>query len=420
MNYREALSYLEYLQNFRIKLGLERIRLLVKELGFPNRDFFYVIIAGTNGKGSVGAFLSSILSRRYKVGLNSSPHLITPRERIRINGEALSEEKFAHYIGEVAKASAKINNLFPHPITYFETLTAAAMLSFREEGVEVGIFEVGMGGRLDATNAYPADLSVITEIGLDHTGHLGRTEEEIAKEKSFVIQGGISVIGTQKENLQQIFLKRAEETGARARLVFQDQNFREMGPGEYLYCGRSSYKLKPSLAGPHQGRNAAIAVAAAEEISGLGFPVSKEEIEGGIRDAFWPGRLEKIGNVVLDAMHNCHASFSVREYLRQNEPWDTLVFGLLRDKDYLCMGRNIFPFFKKIVLTEAPSHRRMPAHQLIPLASRYGRVLVRKSPIEALEEARRISRGKILVAGSLYIVGKIRERLMKEGLVTRL
>ncbi len=417
MNYRQALSYLEYLQNFRVKLGLERIRLLVKELGFPNREFFYVIIAGTNGKGSVGAFLSSILSRRYRVGFNSSPHLITPRERIRINGEALSEEKFAYYIGEVARASEKINGLFPHPVTYFETLTAAAMLAFKQEKVEVGIFEVGMGGRLDATNAYPANLSVITEIGLDHTGHLGRTEEEIAREKSFVIQGGVSVIGTRKENLQQIFLRRAEETGSRARLVFQGQNFREMGPGEYLY---SSYRLKPSLAGPHQGRNAAIAAAAAEEISRLGFPVSKEEIEEGVSSAFWPGRLERIGNIVLDGMHNCHASLSVREYLQQNGPWNTLVFGLLRDKDYLCMGKNIFPFFKNIVLTEAPSHRRLPAHQLIPLASRYGRVLVRRSPPEALQEARSISQGKILVAGSLYIVGKIRERLMEEGLVAGL
>ncbi len=420
MNYREALSYLEYLQNFRIKLGLDRIRLLVKELGFPNREFLYVIIAGTNGKGSVGAFLSSVLSRRYRVGFNSSPHLITPRERIRINGEVLSQEKFAHYIGTVAEASAKINHLFPHPLTYFETLTAAAMLAFREEGVEIGIFEVGMGGRLDATNAYPADLSVITEIGLDHTGHLGKTEEEIAREKSFVIQRGVTVIGTSRENLQGIFLARAKEVGARARLVFTGNNFRRTAPGEFLYSGRETYRLKPALAGPHQGKNAATAVAAAEEISRLGYPIPRQDIEEGIASAFWPARLERIGNIYLDGMHNCHASYPVREFLEENPPWDTLIFGLLRDKDYRCMGRNIFPLFKNIVLTEAPSRRRMPAHQLVPLASRYGRIFLERNPERALETARRVSQGKILVAGSLYIVGKIREKLMEEGLVTRL
>ncbi len=420
MNYRQALSYLEYLQNFRIKLGLERVQTLIQTLNFPNRDYYYVIIAGTNGKGSVGAFLSSILSRRYKVGFNSSPHLITPRERIRINGEAISEEKFAYYIGEVAEASSKINSLFPHPITFFETLTAAAMLAFREEGVEIGIFEVGMGGRLDATNAYPADLSIITEIGLDHTGHLGKSEEEIAREKAFVIRRGRAVIGTRKEKLLPIFLKRAEEKGVEAKVVFRGDNFKQLSPSKFLYRGEEEYILEPSLAGPHQGQNAAIAVAAAEELSRQGFPLTKEDILKGISKAFWPARLEKIGNLVLDGMHNCHASFPIREYLAQSGPWDTLIFSLLRDKDYRCIGRNIFPFFKTIILTEAPSYRRLPAYHLLPLASRYAEVIVEREPLSALEKTREISEGKILVAGSLYTVGKIRERLMKEGKIDRL
>ncbi len=420
MNYKEALSYLDYLQNFRVKLGLERIRALLETLGFPTKDYFYVIIAGTNGKGSVGAFLSSILSRRYMVGFNSSPHLITPRERIRINGQPLCEEKFAYYIGEVAKASSKINHLFSHPVTFFETITAAAMLAFRSEGVDVGIFEVGMGGRLDATNAYPADLSVITEIGLDHTGHLGKTEEEIAKEKSYVINRGKAVVGTRKENLTRIFLQRAEQVGAKARVVFEDDNFREISPGKFFFQGRRRYILSPSLSGPHQGQNAAIAVAVAEEISEEGFPLSERDIIQGIKTAFWPARLERVGEIVLDGMHNCHASFPVREYLSRTIPWDTLIFSLLRDKDYRCMGRNIFPFFREIILTEAPSHRKLPAHQLIPLASRYAEVLVRREPIQALGLAERISEGKIFIAGSLYTVGKIRERLMKEGRIHRL
>ena len=421
MKYEEALGYLEYLQEFRVKLGLERMKALSKVLGHPWKDYYYIIIAGTNGKGSVGAFLSSILSKKYKVGFNSSPHLVSPRERIRINGEAISMEEFGYYVGEVAKASSKINHLFPHPVTFFETLTASAMLAFKEEGMDIGIFEVGMGGRLDATNIAEENMSILTEIDLDHTGHLGDTVEKIAREKAYVIKNGISVIGALKNSVKEVFKKRAETAGVKARIVFKGNNFKVIEPcRKFYFHGKDSYELIPSLKGNHQGINAAISIAAVEEMRREGFFVDKESILDGISSAFWPGRLEEIGNLTLDGVHNCHASHSIKEFLSCSGRWDTLIFGILRDKDYRCMGRNLFPFFKNIVLTEVESPRKMPAEQLIPLSSRFSRVFVRKKPEEALMLSREISKGKIFVGGSLYLIGKIREVLMKEGLVKKL
>ncbi len=421
MKYSEALRYLKYLQEFRVKLGLERVKNLAERLGNPWKDYHYIIIAGTNGKGSVGAFLSSILSRKYKVGFNSSPHLVFPEERIRINGQPIAREKFGYYIGQVAKASEKVNRQFPHPITFFETLTATAMLVFREEGMDFGIFEVGMGGRLDATNIAEAQVSVLTEIALDHTKHLGETIREIAKEKSFVIKGGRTVIGTRQKRTNEIFIKRARETGAKVRLVFKDKNFRIVNPlREFLYRGKEEYILKPSLLGSHQGRNAAVAVATTEELREEGYKITKEDILKGITSAFWPGRLESAGNITIDGVHNCNASHVIKDYLEVSGPWDILVFGLLRDKDYKCMGKNIFPFFRKIILSEIESRRKMPAEQLIPLASRYADIHVRRDPVDALNLARELSGGKIFAGGSLYLIGRIRAELLKEGLLKKI
>lgn len=421
MKYKEALGYLKYLQEFRVKLGLERMKALSEVLGHPWRDYYYIIIAGTNGKGSVGAFLTSILSKNYKVGFNSSPHLISPRERIRLNGMAVSEEEFGYFIGEIARASEKINQRFSHPVTFFETITATAMLAFREWRVDIGIFEVGMGGRLDATNIAEEDMSILTEIDLDHTGHLGKTVEEIAREKAFVIKKGISIIGTEKENIKRIFCERARNAGVNTRVVFEDDNFRVVEPmKKFWFKGDKEYIFSPSIQGNHQGKNASVAISAAEELKKEGFSISEENILIGISTAFWPGRLETIGKITLDGVHNCHASVTVGEYLRETGPWDTLIFTVLRDKDYRCMGRNIFPHFRKIILTEVESKRKMPAEQLIPLASRYAEVFLRENPYEALECARMVSSGRIFAGGSLYMIGKIREKLMEEGAVNLL
>jgi len=421
LKYKEALGYLEYLQEFRIKLGLERMRALSEILGHPWRSYYYIIIAGTNGKGSVGAFLTSILSKRYRVGFNSSPHLVSPRERIRLNGHAISEEDFGFFIGKVARASEKINYRFPHPVTFFETLTAAAMLAFQEWDVDVGIFEVGMGGRLDATNIADENMSILTEIDLDHTRHLGKTVEEIAKEKAFVIKNGISVIGTEKDSVKKIFQERAESRGVKSRIVFSENNFRILEPmHKFWFKGEDEYVFSPSLPGNHQGRNASIAISAAEELKEQGFSISKEDILSGVSSAFWPGRLETAGKITLDGVHNCHASISVGRYLEETGPWDTMIFTIMRDKDYRCMGRNLFPHFRRIILTEVESRRKMPAEQLLPLASRYAEVHIEKNPYDALSLAGEMSRGKIFVGGSLYLIGKIRERLLEEGVVDRL
>lgn len=421
MKYKEALGYLKYLQEFRVKLGLKRMKALSEVLGHPWKSYYYIIIAGTNGKGSVGAFLTSILSKRYKVGFNSSPHLISPRERIRLNGVAVSEEEFGYFIGEVARASEKINRRFSHPVTFFETITAAAMLAFREWSVDIGIFEVGMGGRLDATNIAEEDMSILTEIDLDHTGHLGKTVEEIAREKAFVIKKGISIIGTEKESVKRIFRERAKNAGVSFRMVFKENNFKVIEPmKKFWFRGGKEYVFSPSLLGNHQGKNASIAISAAEELKKQGFSIYKENILDGISTAFWPGRLETIGNITIDGVHNCHASVSVGEYLKETGPWDTLIFTILRDKEYRCMGRNLFPHFRKIILTEVESKRKMPAEQLIPLASRYAEIFLRRDPGEALDYARSISSGRIFAGGSLYMIGKIREKLLEEGVVDML
>ncbi len=429
MDYSEALRYLERLQEFRVKLGLERIEALLAELGHPERSYPVVLIAGTNGKGSVGAFLSSILQRRYKVGFNSSPHLIEPRERIRINMQPLSQEQFASVIEEVKEASERVNQRFSHPVTFFETLTAAAFLAFAEERVDVGLFEVGMGGRLDATNAADAALSIITEISYDHVQTLGRRLAQIAFEKAQIIKPGKpSLTGSRKEVVLDVLQQVAAQRASRLHLTFSPlRRLEKKGESEFLYdCPEAQLCLRPSLPGDHQAANAAVAARAAMLLAQAGLKVSFEEIEQGVSEAFWPARIEKVKEspeIILDAAHNLEGAQALATYLRGlPEKPGILLFGLLRDKDLEGIGALLFPLFDRIIVTEPPSHRRMEAERVAAFASRYSSVEVEKDAAKAVELALKRASGsdRIVICGSIYLVGKAREEFLRRGWVKRL
>lgn len=432
MNYSKVLSYLESLSEFRIKLGLERIRALLEELGEPQRSYPVVLIAGTNGKGSVGAFLSSILMKKYKVGFNSSPHLIFPEERIRLQLKPIEREQFAYFITEIKKASEKINRRFSHPVTFFETMTAAAFLAFKETSVDIGIFEVGMGGRLDATNTADAVLSVITDISYDHVKTLGRRLAQIAYEKAQTIKPGRHVLtGSEKEFVLDVIKREAHRKKATLHFAFSPlRRLLAEGKGEnlsFIYLtSDEGYQYKPSLRGFHQGKNAALAIAAAEILRKEGFDISKEEIIEGIETAFWPGRIEKIKDapeIIIDAAHNAEGAQALASYLYQlPKKRNFLVFGLLRDKDFNEISRILFPLFSRIVLTEPPSHRRLEAEEMFDRATSFAPAEVIKNPVKAVEKTLKQAEesDRIVICGSIYLVGKAREYFLEKGWVSQL
>ena len=337
----------------------------------PQREFQSVLIAGTNGKGSTSATLASILSvAGYHTGLYTSPHLVRVNERIRIDGDDISDDEFAAFYFRVDDFARKLvaeGRLEWHP-SFFETMTALVFLAFAEKGVQIAILEVGMGGRLDATNIVEPLVSVITDISLDHMDWLGSTISEIAREKAGILrQNGMLVTLPQHPEANQAI--------GEAALAL---NVRGVSAADYIPARgdeRASYPLtvmgeeiviSSTLAGSHQQRNVALAIATAVELCNHhGYKLSAPQIAEGIRSTRWPGRLERFSkpgraDVLLDVAHNPAGAWALRSALSRIDPQLdalTLVFGCLKDKAIEEMAQILFPMFDQVVLTEVPSPR---------------------------------------------------------------
>ncbi len=422
MTQAEALVFFEGLAPSGVRLGLDRVHVALRALKNPERDFPALHVAGTNGKGSTCAFVASCLAAQgYKVGLYTSPHLERVNERIRINGEEISDALLGQRILEVLERYPEAA-LVPAPLTYFEFGTIVALWHFAREKVDVAVLETGLGGRLDATTAARPVVTAITPVSFDHMDYLGHTLAAIAAEKAGVIKPGVPVVSARQPPEVLAVLERvAREQGAPFKLEGRDFRL-EPEEGEvaktFVYRGMRTAvpKLWPGLRGAHQVQNAAVALACMELLENRGLKISQENVRAGLAAAEWPGRLESFEGtptVILDGAHNPHGVEALRRSLDELYPGRKvhLVFGVLGDKDHRPMLRTLLPRCTSAHLTPVPSPRTLAPERyadevraLCPEVDLYG------SPGEALTGARmRAEPGDLVVgAGSLFLVGVLR------------
>lgn len=417
MSYQEALQYLAHLGDMGICLGLDRLRRVLERLDNPQDACSAVIIAGTNGKGSVAALISSVLQAAgLCVGLYTSPHLLDLRERIRVAGRWIDKEDFCRHVREIRDALAD------DPLTYFEFVTAVAFLEFRRAGVDAAVLEVGMGGRLDATNLVRDPVvSLITTIGLEHTAYLGGTLHEIAAEKAGVIRdGGICVTGVRQPSALDALEDTCRRRSAELYRLGKEFIARSQGRNTFSYRGRiwEESSLPCPLRGRHQVDNAAVALAALEVMAERGFPVDGAAIRSGLSATRWPGRMEMVPGtpqIMLDGAHNPAAMTVLCRALKRDAASRPVVFlfGVLGDKDVVSMLKKMKGVASHVILTETPSERGLPTGELKKLASGLLPVPIEvcPDPYKGLRRAGTIAgkQGLVCVTGSLYLVGAMKK-----------
>jgi dihydrofolate synthase / folylpolyglutamate synthase len=410
--YQEAVSHLYSLQKYGIKFGLSKTENLLKAFGNPHKGQRYVHIAGTNGKGSVAAFVGSILREGgMKVGLYSSPHLVRFTERFRINGEEIPQDTAAGLIDELRRAFA-----LEAPPTFFEATTAMAFIYFAREKTDIAIMEVGMGGRLDATNVIMPLVCGITNISLEHQEFLGNRLVSIAKEKGGIIKKGVDVVTAAAQppvvrTLEAI----AAERGAPLWRVGKDIRYRTTASGlHYRGLGLRMRGLRLGLVGMLQTRNAALALGLIEKLMEKGVRVSEEEIRNGLENTVWPGRMQIVGTnptILLDGAHNPGALRVLARSIKAGFRYRRLilVIGVMADKDICEMMRIIVPLADYLICTRPLYYRAADPEVLMKEAAPLGKpgetVLLLT---DALTMARKMAGPDdlIVVCGSLFTVGE--------------
>jgi dihydrofolate synthase/folylpolyglutamate synthase len=367
------LDWLDSLQGSGIRPGLGRMRALLRKLGNPHKDYPSIIVAGTNGKGSTSAMLTAILNEAgHRTAHYTSPHLVDIRERWTLRGEMIDAALLDECIEELRSASTEIAP------TYFEALTLIAFLAFSRGKCDMAVLEVGMGGRLDATNVVKPIASVITPIGFDHMEYLGDTIRKIAAEKAGVIhRGAIVLTSNDDETVLDVLRKRAAKFGNRFLHVTEEHD--------------------TPLAGAFQRRNAGLAVRTARELK-----IDEEAIARGVAETRWRGRLERIDvrgkQIWIDGGHNAHAARAIAPFIEENVPRPrTLVFGIMSDKDVDAVQATLYPLFDRVITTEPYPPRSVAAEELggIPI----------RVPDEAFAAALDAPEPSIVIAGSLYLAG---------------
>ncbi|NJD92317.1 MAG: bifunctional folylpolyglutamate synthase/dihydrofolate synthase [Geobacter sp.] len=410
MTYEETLAHIFSRGRFGMKPGLERITLLLELLGNPHHGVRAVQIAGTNGKGSTGAFLSAIMTAAgYRTAYFSSPHLLNFTERFRINDADLPEST-------VHRAAGKVLTVAPPEATFFELVTAIAFVCFAEEKVDVAIIEAGMGGAHDATNVATGLLSVITPISLDHCDYLGDTIARIAAEKAGIIkQGRPVVVAGQAGEALQVIKEMAQLRSA--RLILADADFRIEAQGEnVVFTGFDRViSCQPALQGAFQAENLALAIAAALQLAKAGFTVSDADIARGAAAARWPGRMELFPGVpplLLDGAHNPAGARALQQSLAAYQYQRLiLVIGVMADKAWQEVLLTLLPLASLTVAVTPSLERALPAGELAAFCLEQGYAAVAAgTPAQGVELARAEAQAGdlVLVAGSLFTVGEVR------------
>ncbi|PXF56577.1 MAG: bifunctional folylpolyglutamate synthase/dihydrofolate synthase [Deltaproteobacteria bacterium] len=431
-NFKAALAYLDKFQFHGFRLGLERMTSILNALGSPEKSYPCLHVAGTNGKGSVSAIIASILhAAGYRTGLYTSPHLSSLRERFRIGDTMISEEELKEQIWRIKDFLER-----GYELSYFEFTTAIAMVWFAEQGVDLVIFETGLGGRLDATNIVTPMVSVITNVSLEHQAFLGSSISEIAREKAGIIKKGVPVItGVGEQPALSMILNRCLEMKAPVWELGRDFDIEEHGNSGIDYKGEflKINGLCPALKGRHQAVNAGLAIAACERLIKQGFRVTDTAVRNGCRDVYWPGRGELLKGscrVLLDGAHNLGGLRSLKGLLGRlnttqgdkDRNFHTLLWACSDeggDKDFVAMLRQISSLFGQIIITEPPGPRAPVTLERWIGSDIPKDVTLEQNWQKALNKALlNCNKEDLLcVAGSLYLVGAVREELMEREFV---
>ncbi|MDE0137567.1 MAG: Mur ligase family protein [bacterium] len=428
MNYDQAVAYLDRHIELGWKPGLERIHRLLEMMGSPHLRSPAIHITGTNGKTTVTTVAASVLDQTgLKSGTFTSPHLERVEERFGVAGEMATPEQFARAVTDVAPFVDLLEAETGERATYFELTTAAAFALFANEAVDVAVVEVGMGGRLDATNVLESQVAVLTGVSIDHAEYLGTTEIEIAREKLAILKtGGVLVTGNLPDEVEPEADRRADELGAARRAVGRDFRIEDlrMSVGGWSYDLDGTYgrydDLYLPLHGRHQAANAAVAVAAVEELFGRALP--SDAVRDGLAGAKVPARVEVVGRaplVVLDGAHNPEATVALARTLREEMPaadW-TLVVGAFRDKDIYSMLAPFGGLVGQAIATAADHERAAEPSDLVVALERVlpGIPVTWVRPVRAaVELAKEWSGGDgaVLVTGSFYVAGEARTELV--------
>jgi len=416
MKSESFLTFLDGLDSTKIDFGLASIEILLRRLGNPHHQYQTIHVGGTNGKGSVSAMISSILHHAgYRVGIYTSPHLVNFEERIRIDGVSITEE-------EREELGRDIERHAPSDITFFECATALAFYAFARRKVDIAVVEVGMGGRLDATNVVLPIVTIITTIAREHQIYLGRTVQEIATEKGGIIKkGGVCVTGVRNTSARERLRDICSQREARFLLYGRDFHVRRRRTGHLSYRGLSLSlsHLTLNLQGAHQAQNAALALAAMEVCKERGLTIGETPLRAGLKGVTWPGRCEIIDRhplVILDGAHNPSGMSAFCRTLRNDFSVTGCValFGVLEDKDYRAMLKVLATVARRIVVTTPPGARAVHAHEIIHIAARYCQdVTAINDPIDAFRHLRShlVADDCLCVTGSLYLIGEIKKFL---------
>lgn len=420
-DYQRCLEEMYGLQRFGIKLGLDTIRHVLRQLGNPHHHFHCIHIAGTNGKGSVAATLASILiAGGFRTGLYTSPHLVRFNERIQINRRTISDE-------HVMEAYAAIRRIPPaqRELTFFELATAIALYEFRKREVDWAVIETGMGGRLDATNVIRPAAAVITNVSIEHRQYLGGTLAAIAGEKAGIIKTATPVVtGVRQPPALAVVAATAAKQGSPLFLSGRDFRTRRRPDGSFDYYGlKHRWKgLRTPLSGRHQAANAALALAVCEILQEP-LQITEAAVRDGLRHTRWPGRLEMLAgkpSILLDGAHNREAARTLADHLRSRyaDRPITLVVGILDDKPYRSMLKSLVPLCRRVFVTRPKIQRALPPEclyaevktitadaQIVPDVAGAVQQAVALTPPD----------GIVCIAGSLYVVGEAKEALQGEG-----
>jgi len=417
------------------KFDLEAIRSILATMGHPERSYPTAIIAGTNGKGSTSAMLAAILARAgYRTGLYTSPHLVRVNERIRVNGADISDDDFASAFTAVHRAVERLieEKVLPHRPSFFEYLTATAFEHFARAGAGFVVLEVGMGGRLDATNVTDASVAVITNVDLDHQEFLGNTIAAIAREKAGVIKPGRPVVsGCEHPEAREVVRQKCREAGVELIETGGLRSVRNL----FHLDGRYSFDLESSgwslpgitlnMAGKFQVRNAVTAAIAARKLAEAGFNVSPKAILEGLRVASWPGRLEIIRQrplILLDGAHNPAAAREVAEFVHQHFEGRKLrlVYASMRDKAIGEISNILFPLAETVYIARPQVERAAEPEAILAASTVQPRqAVIEPDPVRAVEQAVSSSAPEdiVLAAGSLFLVGAIKKAVLAGRLV---
>ncbi|MFT3923520.1 MAG: folylpolyglutamate synthase/dihydrofolate synthase family protein [Myxococcales bacterium] len=417
-DYTEATRYLYALAPRGVQLGLERMERALAQRGHPERAFRSLLVAGTNGKGSVAAMLAATLrASGLKVGLYTSPHLHRMVERFRVGGRPISERELARRVSALAPW---LEHPDTPPLTFFEVCTLIAFELFRDQRCDVVVLEVGLGGRLDATNVVTPEVSVITCIAMDHADRLGSSIAKIAGEKAGIIKAKVPLVSAVRDPAAlRVIRARARSKGAPLFQIGRDFEAQRGPRGYAVRVGDNELEsVALPLAGDYQADNLACALAALDVLRRRGFALPEAALRRGLRAVRWPGRLELIAgapSVLLDAAHNPDAARALADHLRslrERYARVVLLFGVLADKDHQAMLELLLPQVDKVVFATPGTQRALPAREL---SARWGGLAV-QDPLRALGRARRLAgkRGLVVAAGSIFLMSAVRAQLLNE------